>query len=190
MQDSRHAEQRGVVVVGVDGSDGAHEALRWAAAEARLRRTRLRVVNAWTFGFPGAGGGGYGYPYIGGSVETLPGSGFNDLRHAAEQLLDQVIAEAGADAQGLEIERQVLEGGAVEVLVNAVTDGDLLVVGSRGHGGFAGLLLGSVSQQCAHHAPCPVVIVRAAKPSTRESDADRARKHAQEPEDRLGVQDR
>jgi nucleotide-binding universal stress UspA family protein len=190
VRESRHAQHRGVVVVGVDGSAGAHEALRWAAAEARLRQTRLRVVNAWTFGFPGAGGGGYGYPYIGGSVETLPDSGFNDLRHAAEQLLDQVIAEVGVDAQGVEIERQVLEGGAVDVLVNAVTDGDLLVVGSRGHGGFAGLLLGSVSQQCAHHAPCPVEIVRAAKPATRDRGANRAAKvggHGRE--GRLGEQD-
>jgi nucleotide-binding universal stress UspA family protein len=163
------------VVVGVDGSAGAREALRWAAAEARLRQTGLRVVNAWTFGFAGAGGGGYGYPYIGGSADTLPGAGFNDLHEAAEALLDQEIADAGVEAEGLEIERAVVEGGPVEALVNAVTGRDLLVVGSRGHGGFAGLLLGSVSQQCAHHAPCPVVIVRATKVSTRGPTRDDAK---------------
>jgi nucleotide-binding universal stress UspA family protein len=176
MQETRQPEQRGIVVVGVDGSAGAREALRWAAAEARLRQTGLRVVNAWTFGFAGAGGGGYGYPYMGGSADTLPGAGFNDLHQAAEALLDQEIADAGVEAEGLEIERAVVEGGPVEALVNAVTGRDLLVVGSRGHGGFAGLLLGSVSQQCAHHAPCPVVIVRAAKVSTREPTHDAAKR--------------
>ena len=174
MQDGRQSEQQGVVVVGVDGSAGARDALRWAAAEARLRQTRLRVVHAWTFGVPAAGGGGHGYPYIGGSVDTLPGAGFNDLRHAAEELLDRVIADVVVEAEGPEIECEVLEGGAVQVLVHAVERGDLLVVGSRGHGGFAGLLLGSVSQQCAHHAPCPVVIVPPAKPSAGGSDQIRS----------------
>jgi nucleotide-binding universal stress UspA family protein len=163
-----------MVVVGIDGSAGAREALRWAAAEARLRQTRLRVVNAWTFGFAGAGGGGYGYPYMGGSADTLPDAGFNDLHQAAQALLDQEISDAGVEADGLEVERAVVQGGPVEALVNAVTGRDLLVVGSRGHGGFAGLLLGSVSQQCAHHAPCPVVIVRAAKASTRGSTGNAA----------------
>jgi len=59
----------------------------------------------------------------------------------------------------VEIERRVVEGRPAAVLVNESQGADLLVVGSRGHGGFAGLLLGSVSQQCAHHAACPVVIV-------------------------------
>jgi nucleotide-binding universal stress UspA family protein len=174
MQESKQSGMRGVVVVGVDGSAGAREALRWAAAEARLRRTRLRVVHVTTSGFFGAGGAGYGYPYISGSVDTLPGAGFSDLRHAADDLLDEAIADVEADGGGLEIERQIVEGGAVEVLVHAVAEGDLLVVGSRGHGGFAGLLLGSVSQQCAHHAPCPVVIVHPAKPSTTGSKSARA----------------
>lgn len=169
MQGNSQPEGRGLVVVGVDGSLGAHEALRWAAAEARLRRARLRVVHAWTFGYPGAGGGGYGYPYIGGWADTLPGAGLNDLREAAEELLDHVITDAGAETDGLEIEPWLVEGSAVDVLVHAVTDSDLLVVGSRGHGGFAGLLLGSVSQQCAHHAPCPVVIVRTPKSAARGS---------------------
>ena len=169
MQDNSQSESPGRVVVGVDGSPGAGEALRWAAAEARLRGARLRVVHAWTFGYPGAGGGGYGYPYIGGSADTLPGAGLNDLREAAEELVDQVIADVVAETDGLEIEPWVVEGSPVDVLVHAVAAGDVLVVGSRGHGGFTGLLLGSVSQQCAHHAPCPVVIVRATKPSTTGS---------------------
>jgi nucleotide-binding universal stress UspA family protein len=160
---SRQSRTRGVVVVGVDGSSGANEALRWAAAEARLRRTRLRVVLVTTPGFFSATGAGYGYPYIDASVDTLPGAGFHGLRQAGEELLDHLIADVEADGEGLEIEREVVEGAPVDVLVHAVAPGDLLVVGSRGHGGFAGLLLGSVSQQCAHRAPCPVVIVHPAK---------------------------
>ncbi len=156
-------QTRGVVAVGVDGSDGARAALRWAADEARLRRTRLRVVHAWTFVYPGAGGVGFGfgYPYVTDSAETRSGAGLHERHQAADELLARAIADATGDAEDVEIERRVVEGAAAEVLVHAVAPQDLLVVGSRGHGGFAGLLLGSVSQQCAHHAPCPVVIVHA-----------------------------
>jgi nucleotide-binding universal stress UspA family protein len=160
MHERRHPHKRGVVAVGVDGSAGAREALRWAAAEARLRQAPLRVVHASTSDFFGAGGAGYGYPYIGGSIETLPRAGFNDVQRAAEELLEELIADLGADGDGLDVERRVVTGDPADVLVRAVAERDLLVVGSRGHGGFTGLLLGSVSQRCAHHAPCPVVIVR------------------------------
>jgi nucleotide-binding universal stress UspA family protein len=160
MHESRHARKQGVVAVGVDGSAGAREALRWAAAEARLRQARLRIVHASTSGLFGAGGAGYGYPYMGGSNETLPRAGFSDVHRAGEELLAHLIAELGVELDGLEVERRVVTGEPAEVLVDEVAERDLLVVGSRGHGGFAGLLLGSVSQRCAHHAPCPVVIVR------------------------------
>jgi nucleotide-binding universal stress UspA family protein len=160
MHESRHPCKRRVVAVGVDGSAGAREALRWAAAEARPRRVPLRVVHASTSGLFGAGGAGYGYPYIGGSTETLPRAGFSDVHRAAEQLLEELIGDLGADFDGLEIERRIVEGEPAEVLVGAVSERDLPVVGSRGHAGFAGLMLGSVSRRCAHHAPCPVVIVR------------------------------
>lgn len=163
MHGSGHPHKRGVVAVGVDGSAGAREALRWAAAEARLRQTRLRVVHASTSGFFGPRGAGYGYPYISDLAEAVPGAGVHDLQRAAEELLEEVIADVGADVDGLEIQRRVVAGEPADVLVRAVGERDLLVVGSRGHGGFAGLLLGSVSQRCAHHAPCPVVIVRSKK---------------------------
>jgi nucleotide-binding universal stress UspA family protein len=159
----RDPHKRAVVAVGVDGSAGAREALHWAAAEARLRHARLRVVHASTSGLFGVGGAGYGYPYIGGSAETLPRAGFNDIHRAAEELLEELIVDLGAEVDGLDIERRVVEGDPADVLIHTVTERDLLVVGSRGHGGFAGLLLGSVSQRCAHHAPCPVVIVRSRK---------------------------
>jgi nucleotide-binding universal stress UspA family protein len=168
MNEDRHPERAPSVVVGVDGSVGAGQALRWAAGEARLRKAPLLVVHAWSAGFTGVPGGGNGY--VGGGVRGLfTGDGITELRRAAEELLDRAITEIAIDAQGIEIERQVVEGGAAEVLVGAVCEDDLLVVGSRGHGGFAGLLLGSVSQQCAHHAACPVVIVHAARPSAGAS---------------------
>jgi len=121
------------------------------------------------YGYPYIGG--YGYPYVGGSMKTHPKTGLDELREAAETLLDRVIADEETYVEGLEIERRVVVGGAVDVLVNAVAERDLLVVGSRGHGGFAGLLLGSVSQQCAHHAPCPVVIVHDPRASTGSNPA-------------------
>lgn len=148
---------RGIVVVGVDGSAGANIALRWAAAEARLRGARLRVVHAWTFGFTGVRGGGYGYQ--GATLGVFTGARTSELRSAAEAQLDAAIAEAAADLDGVELERQVVEGGATEVLLGAAVDSDLLVVGSRGHGGFVNLFLGSISLQSVQHAPCPVVVV-------------------------------
>ncbi len=153
MNDTGQSEQRGVVIVGIDGSAGSIAALRWASEEARLRDVPLRAVHAWTFSYPP----GAGYGVLGAGDAS---GGMSDMRRAAEELVERII-EHTPESDGLEIERQVIEGSASEVLVNAASENDLLVVGSRGHGGFASLLLGSVSQQCAHHAPCPVVIVRA-----------------------------
>jgi nucleotide-binding universal stress UspA family protein len=163
MNGNRNSETRGTIVVGVDGSAGARHALRWAAAEARLRGSLLLIVHAWRIGYTGVPGGGYGS--LGGPFDPFPGFGASDMYRAAEELLEQVTAGLEREAEGIEIERRVVEGGAPEVLVAAAAEADLLVVGSRGHGGFAGLLLGSVSQQCAHHAHCPVVIVHAPRPA-------------------------
>jgi nucleotide-binding universal stress UspA family protein len=136
----------GRIVVGVDGSEESKAALRWAVEEARLRGATVRAVCAWSL--PHVAGPGFAF---------LPG-GIEEFRRDAEGVLDAAIAEVGSE--GVDVERAAVEGGAADVLVQAAQGADLLVVGSRGHGGFAGLLLGSVSQQCAHHAPCPVVIVR------------------------------
>ena len=78
----------------------------------------------------------------------------------AAAFLDRVVADTAAAAEGLEIEKKVVEGQAAPALVEAARDASMLVVGSRGLGGFSGLLLGSVSQQCAHHATSTLVIVR------------------------------
>jgi nucleotide-binding universal stress UspA family protein len=158
------------VVVGVDGSDGAKDALRWALAEARLRHWPVRAVHAWMFGY--IGGSVEGYPYWGGSPGSYTSLGIDlgDLHHAAEDLLERALADVKDETAGIEIDRQVVQGAAAEVLVREATAGDLLVVGSRGHGGFAGLMLGSVSQQCVHHAPCPVVVVHPAKPNTSRDE--------------------
>jgi nucleotide-binding universal stress UspA family protein len=141
-----------MIVVGVDHSAGAKEALRFALKEAELRQTTLRAVHAWQFGYIGATGLEGGLPAI--------GSGLQEFRDAAAAALEATVREAIPAARGVEIERRVDEGTPAAALVGESRGAHLLVVGSRGHGGFAQLLLGSVSQQCAQHAECPVVIVR------------------------------
>ena len=181
---SEHANQNGsskngpAVVVGVDGSAGAREALRWALAESRLRKAPLRAVHAWMFGY--IGGSVEGYPYWGGSLGSYTSLGVDvgDLHRAAEDLLERALAEVEDEAEGVEIERQVVQGPAAGVLVDAAAPSDLLVVGSRGHGGFADLLLGSVSQQCVHHARCPVVVVHQPKPTATDTDSGAAARAA------------
>lgn len=144
-----HQEQnhKRVVVVGVDGSPGAVAALRWAADEARLRDATLRLVTAWSFSpfalLPGAS----------------PPSSEAELVDRARHVQAGAV-EAAGNTDALDVEKLVEDGPPVECLVAEAKDADLLVVGARGLGGFERLLLGSVSQQLAHHAPCPVVIVR------------------------------
>ena len=141
----------GRIVVGVDDSAEAAAALRWALEEARLRNATLEVVHTWVF--PAIG------EVPGGSVDIL----VRDLERGAADLLDRVADAIVGTDPGVKVERRVLEGAAAGVLVDAAAEADLLVVGSRGRGGFAGLLLGSVAQQCVHHAKCPVVVVRHAQ---------------------------
>jgi nucleotide-binding universal stress UspA family protein len=136
------------IVVGVDGSPGAREALRFALGEARLRAARLRVVATWDMSVAA-----YGGMKPGQTVE--PGV----FRGAARASLDASLAALGDQAHGVDIDTVVRRGQPAQVLLDEARGADLLVVGSRGHGGFVGLLLGSVSHQCALHGPCPVVIV-------------------------------
>jgi nucleotide-binding universal stress UspA family protein len=141
----------GTIVVGVDGSPGAREALRFAVEEARLRSASIKAVFAWAI------------PFVADVPSGLLPSLLADFREDAVKILDEAVAEV--ETSGVEIERVVVEGPAGGALVEASQTAELLVVGSRGRGGFKGLLLGSVSQQCAHHGCCPVVIV----PHARET---------------------
>jgi nucleotide-binding universal stress UspA family protein len=138
-----------MIVVGVDGSDSSRRALRFALGEARLRDSTVRMVGVWHV--PVAAYGGAMGPPDPGLV--------NELEPQTRRALEHVLEDAGDDAAGLEVETVVREGSPVGVLLEEARDADLLVVGSRGLGGFRGLLLGSVGQQCSHHSPCPVVIV-------------------------------
>ncbi|HEY2788418.1 MAG TPA: universal stress protein [Gaiellales bacterium] len=137
----------------MDGSPGARTALEWAAAEARLRGSRLRAVQAWHLPAAAYGSGGF-VPPVGINWE-------DDLEQAARAGLAKALDDAGGLLDGIEVERHVDEGSAAAVLSEAAADADLLVVGARGHGGFIGLVLGSVSDQCTRHAHIPVVVVPA-----------------------------
>ncbi|GLZ09339.1 universal stress protein [Actinomadura sp. NBRC 104412] len=131
------------VVAGYDGSETAGQALDWAAAEARARGASMTVVYVWEFDF----GASMGMPAL--APETL-----------AERTLEAGLERVRRSAPGLEA-RPVLErGSAGASLVEISHRADLMVVGSRGRGGFAGLVLGSVGAQLAAHARCPVVVVR------------------------------
>ena len=142
----------GVIVVGVDNSEGAKAALRFALEEAKLRRARLRAVHAWHFASIGA-------PVIDAGSQPMFGVEHADLQRSVEASLEATLREAIPDRGGVDVERRIVEGTAAAVLVEESRGADLLVVGSRGLGGFRGLLLGAVGQQVAHHAACPVVIV-------------------------------
>ena len=138
------------IVVGIDGSRASDSALRWAVNEARCHGATLHAVCAWSL------------PYHKGEIGHLAGEAMREpFFHDARRRLEAAIDVATSDGNGVSIERHVVEAPAARALIEAAADADLLVVGSRGRGGFAGLLLGSVSQQCVQHAQCPVVVVRA-----------------------------
>jgi nucleotide-binding universal stress UspA family protein len=150
------------LVVGVDGSAESVEALRWAVKEARLRGTGIRAVRVWQ------------YPFVAPSAEwalgtptpSPPAADAEHFRQLAEVQLADAVSKVEPEAVGMQIEQEAIEGHPASALVEASRSADLLVVGSRGHGGFTGLLLGSVSQACVHHAHCPVAVVRPTEPKT------------------------
>lgn len=141
-----------VIVVGVDSSDGAKAALRFALEEAKLRDASLRAVHAWQFASIGA-------PAIEAGTQPLFGIEHAEAQRSVEASLEAALQEAIPDPGPVDVERRIVEGTAAGALVDESRGADLLVVGSRGLGGFRGLMLGSVGQQVAHHAACPVVIV-------------------------------
>lgn len=135
----------GRIVVGVDGSDVSRKALRWAAEQALARPAVVEAVTVWHRSFD------YGRQSYWPVDEDVAVQERTRLAEAATQAADL--------NPGVEIEQRVLQGDPARVLVERSAGADLLVVGSRGLGGFTGLVLGSVSTQCAHHSRCPVVII-------------------------------
>ena len=146
----------GVVVVGVDGSEVSKDALRWAIGYARMAGATVRVVTVWHF--PASFGWG--------PVPAIPEMDLEADARAALKETIEAVADAGAPVT---IQTEVVEGPPALMLMRAAAGADLLVVGSRGHGAFAGMLLGSVSEHCVHHATCPVVVIRHAHPLDGEA---------------------
>jgi nucleotide-binding universal stress UspA family protein len=135
------------IVVGVDGSPASRRALGWAVDEARARGGRVEAVHAWHV------------PATAVAFGAVPPEGGDTDEARARRRLDEIVDGTPSSDLAGPIERVVTYGPAPLVLLEAAKGADLLVVGRRGLGGFAGLLLGSVSTHCAHHAPCPVLIV-------------------------------
>lgn len=128
------------VVVGTDGSDGGNLALEWAAREAAQRGAALEAYTSYT----------PGYVFI----------SAQEVQRSMQQVLEDARRRVSALAPEIQFTGISHEGSAAKLLIEASMGADLLVVGSRGLGGFTGLLLGSVSQQCSLHARCPIVIVQ------------------------------
>jgi nucleotide-binding universal stress UspA family protein len=132
------------IVVGIDGSQPSNDALRWAGYFGAVMGARLEVVTAWE------------YPPSFGWAAIAPE--WDPVREMTT-VLEQSVAAVFGDRSPGHMELRVQEGGAAKVLLDASERATMLVVGSRGHGGFSGLLLGSVSANVAEHASCPVFIV-------------------------------
>jgi nucleotide-binding universal stress UspA family protein len=133
------------IVVGVDGSAASVQALRWAVGQAGLTGAKVQAVLTWTP--PGQVGFDIYVPVV-------------DWAALGRRILDTALEEAG-DGTPPDVEPVLRQGHPAQVLVELSAGAQLLVVGSRGHGGFAGLLLGSVSEHVIAHASCPVLVVRA-----------------------------
>jgi nucleotide-binding universal stress UspA family protein len=157
----------GRIVVGVDGSEDSKHALAWAANEAALRGASLDVVHVFEYNL-GWANFGVDESMSGAEVAAVREAIEQSARDAAEQaeaLIEGLVAELAID--GVEVTTEVVEANRpAQELIDRSRGADLLVVGSRGRGGFRSLMLGSVSQQCATHAECPVAIIR----SQRDGD--------------------
>lgn len=140
------AEGSAVIVVGVDGSVGSVDALRWAIRQAQATGAQVRAVAAWQM------------PVSFDYEPTFHDFGWKAL---AQKNADAAVAEATTSRQPVTVTTKVVHGHPGTALVDDSREADLLVVGSRGHGTAVGMLLGSVSLYCVHHATCPVVVVHA-----------------------------
>jgi nucleotide-binding universal stress UspA family protein len=142
----------GLIVVGVDGSEHSEQALRWAATMAAKLGAAIDAVTAWHI--PVSFGWSPGNSYV--PPEMHP-------QADAERMLNETIASVFPANRPAKLRTVVKEGGAARVLLEHSAEATMLVLGSRGHGGFTGLLLGSVSSHCAEHASCPVLVVHGAQ---------------------------
>jgi nucleotide-binding universal stress UspA family protein len=133
------------IVVGVDGSDSAQATLRWALRQAKLTGSRVEAVTAWH------------YPATSGLALSPADVDFEAIRH---QILSEALTAVEDLHPGVAVIPLVTEGYAAEVLLQEAKGAELLVLGSRGHGGFTSALIGSVSLHCVLHAHCPVLVLR------------------------------
>ncbi|WP_230195891.1 universal stress protein [Streptomyces coriariae] len=145
---SNNATSAPRIVVGVDGSDPSKAALRLAADQAELTGGVVEAIFAWELPLRWSG------------LAPPTDTKLADYQEQAGRLLDRVIDEVFGPERSVEIRPRSAQGHPAAVLLDAAAGARLLVVGNRGHGGFAEALLGSVSQHCVQHAPCPVVVVR------------------------------
>jgi nucleotide-binding universal stress UspA family protein len=136
-----------VIVVGIDGSDGSQDALRWAALQARLTAAQIRAVATWRW--PN---------YV---TRIPPGV---DLPADTLRTLREVLADIRVEFPDVQVSEHVVEGPGGPALLTQAGDASLLVVGARGRAAFPGMLLGSVAEYCVRNGPCPVVVVRAPAP--------------------------
>jgi nucleotide-binding universal stress UspA family protein len=141
------------IIVGIDGSDNAQRALEWALKEAAVRRAPLTVLTVHPEAIGAWGLRPISYP----ADQTAQ----EQAQRAAQEAVEKVTSQLDADSRPASVTVRAVSGIPAEELINATGDADLLVVGSRGLGGFARLLMGSVSTQVAHHALCPVAIIPA-----------------------------
>ena len=132
------------IVVGVDGSPQSQAALDWAVEEAGLRSGEVLAIAAWH------------YPYVSDALGQA--WDYEVFQRDAETILESELARAGN--RGVALTGRAVQGNPASALIEASRDADLVAVGSRGHGGFTGMLLGSVSSQTVHHAHCPVLVIR------------------------------
>ncbi len=146
----RPVAREGRILAGVDGSDGSRGALAWAFEEAALRECPLEVVSCWHDPYTNDMSLEYEAPYFRRDRVTA--------RRSAERQLARLVA-ALEPGSGVKVSQLLLEGDAAYMLCDEARGADLLVVGSQGRGGFARLLLGSVSSTCAHESPCPTAVI-------------------------------
>ena len=142
------------IVVGVDGSEPAKQALLWGRFVAQATGSTVHAVSAWHEGA--------GYGWSGPGRTAVPTE--LDPEASAKAILEDALHAAYGEQVPPGLRASISYGGAAKVLLDASKEARMLVVGSRGHGGFVGLLLGSVSSACAEHAACPVLVVHGTTP--------------------------